>query len=85
MTQLDQWCGARQCWHDGTYARMIYAVPDGFVIAENDQWLPGVYADRETAARAFEHGNETLQMVQDLKLASGSWAAITANDLPVKA
>lgn len=46
--------------------RKIYVHHDNRCsISERDVWLPGTYADVETAKVAFEFGNAELQALQD--------------------
>lgn len=44
--------------------RRIYAVECGFVIAEGGSWIPGCYADLDTAKAAFDLDDAVLAALQ---------------------
>lgn len=74
MTFPIELSGGRRLWPDpeaGTYQ-----------ISDGGGWLPGIYADEDTARRAFEVGFDELQTLSDrICRIDGENRAITVADL----
>lgn len=59
-------------------ALTFYPPGDGWSVAENDIWVPGIYDTMETARVALAFESDVLQAIQDTK----SPGPITMADLP---
>lgn len=62
--------------------RRVYATDDGrYVISEHGAWLPGAYADINTAMAAFEVDDEVLVALRDRVTPAPGRGAITLDML----
>lgn len=52
-----EYCGTRRLWYNKTSG--------SYSISENEVWIPGSYADRETALAAFEYDDLVLLAAQN--------------------
>jgi hypothetical protein len=61
----------------------VHQVDNGFRVADQGVWLPGLYATENAARKAAQMPSETLQAIQDRKNeeAGGSGGVITGADL----
>lgn len=61
----------------------VYPCNGGFVVSENEVWIPGSYATEVAARKAARMPSETLQAIQNRKNeeAGGSGGIITGADL----
>jgi uridylate kinase len=67
-------------------AAKAYKTDDGTWVVADGCWLPGVYADEQTALRAAELGTETLTALNErISHVRGENRPITAKDLPTRA
>jgi hypothetical protein len=85
MKPVWTWNGGRRCWEsDGL---VVYPTKGGgFVIANDDSWMPGCYDSREAAELALGRDALALQELQARKNAEagGSGGIITVADLTDK-
>ena len=61
----------------------IYSVKDGFVVSEDEVWLPGCFETEALAALAVQYPSADLQRLQDAanERAGGQGGIITVKDL----